>query len=356
MIDRNGHGTEMSKWIRFGALIACVASAALSMGASTITVTSPPKGSLAAPTPIKSTTSINFNIVAAIPGATQVKVSYKLYRMDTVPPTLVREDAKAAEVTPNTDGKISGSFSLSFTKGQDPEVTYRLDVRAREDGRPGEVYNTDQDLFLRPDLTAPKLLQFNPLSGAFVKGIVRISAKIEETNLKDWRVQVDGADLPGGTGTTVDAEGRFFVDWNTTGIQFDGGKTINIRVRDVADNEVTQNINVTIDRVRPVITIQAPLNNSNYAPGTTLAVTVDVRDVGIAVTGVDVVLRTTGGAFIIRVARQGFTSIGNNTFRWTGRVRWRSGLLPSKFKVNASAIDRAGNAATPQSVTVNVGG
>lgn len=346
----------MSKWIRFGALIACVAGAALSMAASTITVTSPAKGTLAAPTPIKGTTSINFNIVAALgnPGPTQVTVSYKIFRTDTG--ALYRSKPDAAKVTPNTDGKVSGSFSISFSQGVDPELTYRVEVRAIEEGRPGEVYNTDQDLFLRPDLTAPKILQFNPLSGAFVKGVVRISAQIRETNLKDWRVQVDGADLPNGDGTTVDAEGRFSVEWDTSGVQFDGGKSITIRVRDTADNEVTQTINVTIDRVKPVITIRAPLNNASFPPNTTLIVTADVRDIGIAVTGVDVVLRTMGGAFITRVARQSFSSIGNNTFRWTGRVRWRSGLLPSEFKVHVTAIDRAGNAAVPQSVTVRVGG
>ena len=347
----------MSKWIRFGAMLAIVASAALALAASTITVTSPAKGSLAAPTPTKPSVNISFNIVASLgpPAPGEVTIDVKVFRLDTG--ALYRNLPAHHKVTPNTDGKVSGTLpAITFTKGIDPEVTYRFEVRAREVDRPAEVYNTDQNLFLRPDLTAPKILQFNPLNGSFVKGTVKISAQIEELNLKDWRVQVDGADLPNGTGTTVGAEGTFTVDWDTSGVILDGAKTISIRVRDTADNEVTQTINVTIDRVKPIITIQAPLNNSSYPPGTTLAVTVDVRDVGINVTGVDVVLRTTAGAFIIRVARQGFSSIGNNTFRWTGRVRWRQGLLPPTFKLHATAIDRAGNLATPQSVTVRVGG
>jgi hypothetical protein len=324
-------------------------TAALSV-AGNITVTSPAKGSLAAPTAIKGTTSVNFNITGAV---TEVSVGIKIFRVDT---GALYRTVPEQKFTPNTEGKATGSISISFTKGIDPEITYRLEVRAREISTPSNIYNADQDLFVKPDLTAPKILQFNPISGAFVKGVVKISVKISESNLKDWRVQIDGADLPNGSGETTDAQGQFSVDWDTSGLQFDGPKSISIRVRDDADNETNQSINVTVDRIKPVLTIQAPQNNSNFSPGTTLFVTVDVKDVGITVTGVDVVLRTTAGAFITRVARQSFNSIGNNTFRWSGRVRWRDGFLPAQFKVVASAIDRAGNAGTPQSVTVKIGG
>lgn len=340
---------------RFLSLWLALFVAVCAHAAGTITVTSPPKGTAVAPTAIKASTTVNFSIIAGTPQfATEVSIDVKIFRQDT---GALRYDFPAiTKVTPsNTDGKASGSFTINFTRGNDPEVVYRVEVRAREVGRPGEVYNSDQNMFLKPDLTAPKILAFNPLSGAFVKGIVHVTVQISEANLKDWRVQVGGADLPNGQGTTVDAEGRFSVDWDSSGELLDVQKTISIRVRDTADNEVTQNINVTIDRVKPLITIQSPVNNSQFAPGTTLTVTVDIKDAGMAVTGVDVVLRTTTGAFIMRVARQSFNSPSAGNFRWTGRVRWRDGLLPPQFKLQVTAVDRAGNVATPQSVTVKIG-
>ncbi len=337
------------KWllkVGVGALFGLVSALSL---AGNITVTSPAKGTAVLPTPIKGSTSINFNITG---GITEVTVEVKVFRIDT---GVLYRTLQPVKVTPSTDGKVTGSASLSFTKGIDPEVGYRVEVRAKEESTPTNTYNADQNLFVKPDLTAPKILQFSPLSGAAVKGVVRISVQISEINLKDWRVQVDGADLPNGEGTTVDAEGRFSVDWDTSGIQFDGNKSINVRVRDTADNESSQSINVTIDRVKPVVTFQSPQNNAQFAPGTTLNIVVDIKDPNITVTGVDIVLRKTNGAFIARVARQSFQSIGNNTFRWVGRVRWRDNFLPTVFKVHASAIDRAGNAAAPQSVSVTVG-
>lgn len=340
----------MRNWARIAAILATLATAALSV-AGNITVTSPAKGTASAPTAVKASTTINFNITG---GITEVSIDIKLFRLDTG--ALYRDTPAITKVTPNTDGKVTGSFTVSFSKGIDPEIAYRLEVRAREVSTPGNTYNADQNLFVKPDLTAPKILQFNPLNGAFVKGVVKISVKISESNLKDWRVQIDGADLPNGTGTSTDSLGQFSVDWDTSGLQFDGTKNITVRVRDDADNETNQTITVAVDRVKPALTIQAPQNNSTFSPGTTLFVTVDVKDVGINVNGLDVVLRTTGGAFLTRVARQTFSSIGNNTFRWSGRVRWRDNFLPTQFKVTASAIDRAGNVATPQSVTVTIGG
>lgn len=325
-----------------------VLSACFGFG-GTITVTSPAKGSATAPTPIKATTSVNFNITG---GITEVTVEAKVFRVDT---NALYRTLSPVKVTPNTDGKVSGSITLSFTKGIDPEIGYRVEIRAKEESTPTNTYNADQDLFVKPDLTAPKILQFSPLSGAAVKGSVVISVRISEDNLKDWRVQVDNADLPNGEGTTVDAEGRFSVTWDTSGIQFDGGKTISIRVRDTADNETTQNINVTIDRVKPVITVLSPLNNAVFAPGTTLSVIVDFRDANINATGTDVVLRKTDGTFIARIARSSFQSVGSNTFRWVGRVRWKANWLPTNFRIVASGIDRAGNAAATQTVNVKVG-
>ncbi len=321
-------------------------------GAGTITVTSPAKGSAVNPTPIKGTTSVNFNITG---GVTQVTVTVRIFRLDN---NTLYSALEPVKVTPNTDGKVSGSATLKFTKGIDPEIGYRVEIRASEESTPGNVYNADQDIFVKPDLTAPKIIRFTPVSGAFVKGVVTITVQIQEDNLKDWRVQVDNGDLPNGTGTTVNSQGRFTVQWDTSGVVLDGAKTITVRVKDTADNETTQNINVTIDRIKPVITIRTPQNNTAFTSGSIVNVAVDIRDASttsVPVTGVDVVVRTTTGTFVLRVPRISYTQVDGNTMRWTGRIRWVSGQLPRTFRIHVSAIDKAQNVANPQVVTVTIG-
>lgn len=321
--------------------------------AGTITVTSPAKGSAAAPTPIKGTTPINFNITG---GITQVTVTVRIFRIDNN--TLYSALAPVL-VTPNTDGKVSGSATLNFSKAVgDPEIGYRIEIRAFEKSTPTNTYNADQDIFVKPDLTAPKILRFTPVSGSSVKGIVSITVQIQEDNLKEWRVQVDNGDLPNGTGTTVNAQGRFTVQWDTSSIQLDGPKTITVRVKDTADNETTQNINVVIDRIKPTITVRSPQNNAKFSAGSTVNVVLDVRDASntsVPVTGVDVVVRTTTGTFVLRVPRISYTQVDGNTMRWTGRIRWVNGQLPKTFRIHVSAIDKANNVATPQVVTATIG-
>lgn len=337
------------KFLRLFATFLAVTAWGL-VSAGTITVTSPAKGSAANPTPVKGSTQINFNITG---GVTQVTVTVRIFRVDTN--TLYRT-LEPVRVTPDTQGRVSGSATMTFSKtNNDPEIPYRVEVRASEEAG---TYNTDQDLFVKPDLTAPKILQYNPLQNSFVKGVVTIRVRIAEENLKDWRVQVNNQDLVNGFGTTVDALGRFTVTWDTSGEQFDGPKTITVRVRDTADSEVTQNIPVTIDRVKPVISILTPQNNATFSAGSTITVVVDVRDFSsssVAATGVDVVVRNTAGAFVLRVARISFTAANSTTSRWTGRIRWVNGQLPSTFRIHVTAIDKAGNVATPQVVTATIG-
>lgn len=341
----------MMKLLRvFTILLASMAIGLVSAG--TITVTSPAQGSAANPTAVKASTQINFNITG---GITEVTVSVRIFRLDT---NALYRTLNPVKVTPNTEGRVSGSVNMAFSKGIDPEIAYRVEVRANEVSRPDNLYNADQNLFVKPDLTPPKILQFNPLPNSFVKGTVTITVQIQEDNLKDWRVQVDGADLPNGDGTTVDARGRFSVLWDTSGAQFDGQKNVTVRVRDEADNETTQTIPLTIDRIKPVIAIMSPQNNANFSAGSTVNVVVDIRDVSntsVPVTGVDVVVKTTAGAFRLRVARVSFTQVNATTMRWTGRIRWVKGQLPPTFRIHVTAIDKARNAATPQVVTCTIG-
>ncbi len=114
---------------------------------------------------------------------------------------------------------------------------------------------------------------------------------------------------------------------------------------------------MTLDRAAPVTTIAYPRSDTNVQRGTTVSVVVDVRDansVSVDQTGVDVIARKLDGTYICRVARVSVKSSGSDTIRWTGRIRYIAGQLPSQFKLEATSVDKAGNVATKQVVTVTV--
>jgi hypothetical protein len=321
--------------------------------AGTINVNSPARGTPTDPTLVGTSKSINFALTNMV---NEAKVSITVRRQSDN--SLFFESIDAVSVTPSTNNHDgSGTFNLTFAQGT-PEVVFRVEVRARDINNE-TTYNADQDLFVKPDVTKPKILSFNPITNSFVKGIVPIRVRIAETNLKEWRVQVNSQDIPNNAGSTVNALGEFTLNWDTTGIQLDGPQSISIRVRDLADNEETTTISLTLDRIAPTVTIRAPVNNTTYSAGTTITITVDIRDASNAAvnfSGVDVVARTTAGAFITRASRVSFQAVDGTTNRWVGRIRWVQGQLPATFKIHVTAVDKAGNVPpTPQTVTVKIG-
>lgn len=250
---------------------------------------------------------------------------------------------------PDADGKISGSIPINFSQSS-PEGAYTIDVSATENGSP----YTPVTLHVTVDVTKPKFYDFNPIANSFVKGpTVPIVVKVVEANLKVWRVQVNGQDIPNNTGTTLDSDNTFTVMWDVSGILQDGPQTINIDVKDQANNDSNQSFTVTIDRVPPTATIQYPRSDTKVRPHSTIAVTVDVRDTqgsnAIDVTGIDVVLKDMTDHQIMRVPRTSFQS-----GRWTGRIL-SSTRLPNKFKVVVSTVNKAGIAGVTQTTIVTVG-
>lgn len=250
---------------------------------------------------------------------------------------------------PDADGKFSGSLSLNFNQGV-PEGDYTIVVTATQNSVTYSTITINVTL----DVTKPKFLQFNPIGGAYVRsGVVPIRVKVLEPNFKDYRVQVDSQDIPNNTGTTL-VDGEFTVNWDTSGIQFDGTKTINVRLRDEADNEETTVFEVTLDRINPTVIIVQPRADIKLAPRAHVSVAIDVTDGSTNstdVTGVDVVARKLDGTFLGRVALRTFTAASGPTNRWTGRFRWRSGL-PKQFKLVVHVMDKAGNSAVTQEVIV----
>lgn len=250
--------------------------------------------------------------------------------------------------TPDGDGKINDQIAVNFSQSS-PEGAYTITVTATE---PGNTY-TPVVVNVNVDVTKPKFFDFNPVANSFVKGPnVPIVVKVVDANFKEYRVQVNSQDIPNNTGTTLDPQNSFLVNWNVNGILQDGEQSITITVKDQAGNEETKTLPVTIDRIAPTTTIQFPRADTKIRPRSTITVTIDVADPGsnsIAVTGVDVVLKDMNNNMIMRVPR---TSFQNG--RWMGRIQ-NNTPLPNKFKIVATTTDRAGNVGVPQVTNVKIG-
>jgi hypothetical protein len=224
---------------------------------------------------------------------------------------------------------------------------YTIELRAKE----GNVDYTPVTVLVKVDVKSPKLLSYRPGLNSFIRGNLVSQFKLAEDNLKDWRITVNNADVPnnsGSGGTTID----FLYD--TSGITNDGPINLNMNCSDFAGNTFGFQIPVTLDRKPPVTTIQFPQPTSPIRRKSDIRVLVDVADQfsnSVDLTGVDVVIQKTDGTFLGRVSRESFTEIGGNTWRWQGRLRYRAGL-PSVYNIVVSALDKAGNSAVRQQVTV----
>ncbi len=318
----------------FFALLAIFASA-LAGAVGTLTVTSPTENAF-----LGATNTLSFNITGA---SVEVEVTV------TVTGPGGTTTIGPQPFTPDSDGKITGTIPVNFSQSS-PEGAYTIVVSATEAGSP----YTPVTVHVTVDVTKPKFYDFNPIANSFVKGpIVPIVVKIIEANLKSWRVQINGQDIPNNTGTTLDSDNTFTVNWDVSGILQDGPQSVNIDVKDKANNDSTQTFTVTIDRVAPTITIQYPRSDTRVRPHSTVPVTVDVSDTqganAVDVTGMNIVIKDMSDHQIMRVPRTSFQS-----GRWTGRIL-SSVTLPSKFKVVANAVNKAGTAAITQTTIVTVG-
>ena len=250
--------------------------------------------------------------------------------------------------TPDGKGEVNDQLPLNFNENT-AEGDYTIKVEAIE---PNNTY-MPTTVNVKVDTVKPKFLSFVPSNNSYVKGLVKIRAKLKETNPKIWEVKVDSNPIPNNTGSDLDVT----TDWDPTTLIDDGKHTISIQAKDQADNTQNQSISVTLDRSAPVTTISYPRSDTNVQRGTTVSVVVDVRDASsgsVDQTGIDVIARKLDGTYICRVARVSVKAAGSDTIRWTGRIRYVSGQLPSKFKLEATAVDKAGNVATKQVVTVTI--
>lgn len=308
--------------------------------AGTLTVTSPTENAF-----LGTSNTLHFNVTDAF---LEVTVS-----VDVTGPGGTTHLEKRVQPDP-TNHNASDTIPINFSQSS-PEGAYTITVTATE---PGNTYNTVV-IHVTVDVTKPKFFDFNPTPNAFVKGpTVPIVVKVIDANFKEYRVQVDNQDIPNNTGTTLDANNNFTVTWTLpTNAGSEGAHNITVTVKDQAQNESTQTLTVTIDRIQPTSTIVFPRSDTNVRPHSTVSVVVDVRDQSgssVDVTGVDVVLRDINNNFLMRVPRTSFQAVSSNTVRWSGRIR-SDITLPHQFKVVATSVDKAGNVGVTQTTTVHVG-
>lgn len=327
----------MNMRVLFAFLALFIATVASAVG--TLTVTSPTEGAF-----LGANNTLRFNIVNA---SVEVQVKVEI----TGPGGLTTIGPQP--FTPDSLGHIEGTIPVNFSQSS-PEGAYTIVVSATEAGAP----YIPVTIHVTVDVTAPKFFDFNPIANSFVKGPnVPIIVKVIDANFKEYRVQVNSQDIPNNTGTTLDGDNTFTVPWNVSGILLDGAQSITITVKDLANNEKTQTLSVTIDRVAPTTTITYPRSDTRVRPRSTISIVVDIQDqssTSASASGVDVLIRDMNDNFILRVPRTSYQAVNGTTARWSGRIR-NNVTLPRRFKVVATTVDKAGNAGSPQTTVVTVG-
>jgi hypothetical protein len=262
-----------------------------------------------------------------------------------------------ARFTPDSDGKVTDSLDLNFGENT-PEGVYRLRVTPFEGSTAFAAVVVNN---LTIDVVEPKFKQINPLNGAFVRGLqsgpnkgkVPIRVDLDEPNVDNWKVQVNGANIPDNTGSTPLIQ----VFWDVSAVKNDGEQQIGINVEDKAKNKTSRNLTITLDRRRPSSNITSPNPNRPIEPGASIIVVVDVSDQfqgAVVSSGVIVTYHALNGSYLGTVARRG-TNPSGNTLQWTGRIR-STRTLPSQFLIRVEATDRAGNTAIRQEVRVRIAG
>lgn len=312
--------------------LVCVLGAMASAG--TITVTSPVSGDF-----LGRTNQLRFTITGS---RAQARVDVAVTSLSDPNFSINR----FRRFDPDVDGQIEGSIDLNFNDTT-PAGNYRIVVTVTE---PSNPYNSVTITPVTIDVRTPKFRDFSPANGAFVRNDVPIRVVFDEPNIEEWRVQVNGQDIPNNTGTTD----TLSVTWRTQDIINDGSQSISVNVEDRAGNTNNRTISVTLDRVAPSINILSPTNRT-YRPGSRIPVAIDFVDQfqnAVPVTNIDVFITDMSGNILSRIPRRS-SRFSGSTLQWTGRINNTRGL-PRDFKILARAVDRAGNPATSQEVIVRL--
>ncbi len=224
-----------------------------------------------------------------------------------------------------------------------PDGPHTIDVRAQD--KAGNVATLSRSVNV--DNTAPVIQNVKPLKDDFVSGTVSITGEVIESNLDNWKVQVDGGDLASNTGNTS----AISVDWDTTGYS-EGNHTITITATDKAGNIATQSVSVQIDRTAPTLTILYPFKSQKIPPFSNMLVIVDVKDLSdksLDPAKITAVIRDSHNNVVAKVDFLSSAALTNGTgIRWKGQVNVGKGPGKSNtaYTVEVTATDKAGNGPT----------
>ncbi len=318
------------KWVAFMALSALASFAS----AANITIAEPVAADFL---------GRNNNVSVNMTGV-NVKVEVVITATSVNDPTVFV--VRRQEFTPNVQNQASGTIPLNFPENQ-LNGPYTIKV---ETNSTGDTFNVVPDFPVTVDVTAPKFRNFNPIPGLFVRDIVSIVADFIEENIDEWKVTVNGSDIPSNSGSTTIAS----VTWDTDGITVDGPQSIAINIKDKAKNQANQNISVTLDRRQPTSQILSPVSSQTYRPDARVPVIVEITDQfanAVDAETIDVTIETTSGNFVARVAMISAANSGTKV-TWTGRIR-DARNVPTTFVIRVKARDKAGNVGNDQTVTVN---
>ena len=314
--------------------LTAILSAALGR-AGTLTVLSPRDGGF-----LGLTNTIRFNVAGAVQSVKVTAVATSPSGEKTTISTTLQPDA--------ANGTATGSLDLNFNTTT-TEGVYTIVVSADESSTNTYAPTTLTETL---DVTAPKFVSVSPVSGAFTRGQIRIRATLDEANLDTYTVKLGNEIVATGSETTISA------DYDSSKLTSDGPQTIAFTVVDKAGNTSTRSLSVTVDRQAPTVQIQYPSTNLRIGKGRDVAVIVDITDASsgsVDRTGIDVQAKKPDGSYIARVTLVSLRATSGATQRWTGRIRYKKRLLPSGFKISVNVIDRAGNPAPVQEVTVRYG-
>ena len=315
----------------FLALFALLAAA---LGrAGTLTVLTPLDGGF-----LGLTNTLRFNVSGAVQSVKVTAVATSPTGVETTYSTTVQPDA--------ANGTASGSLDLSFNTTA-TEGVYTIVVKAEES--PSNLY-APTTLTETLDVTAPEFVAISPANGAFTRGQIRIRATLNETNLDTYTVKVGNEVVATGSDLNVSK------DYDSS--KLTGSQTITIAATDKAGNSTTRTITLTVDQQAPTVEIKNPTTNLKIAKGRDVAVVVDITDASsssVDRTGIDVQAKRPDGSYIARVTLVSIRSTSGTTQRWSGIIRYKKGLLPSRFKISVNVIDKAGNSAPVQEVDVRYG-
>ena len=322
------------KGVVLGAAVLTLAVGAM---AGTLTVTAPTNGAF-----VGSSTNITFRIAGGV-----VEVTVRAVITSNVTGATTTLETR---VTPDENGNVP-SGSMTWAPSQSfPEGEYTIVVSATE---PGNTYQPTT-IIVTLDRLDPRLFEYSPINNSFINGPITVLATVDEPNIDVWRVTVNDADLPNNTGSTQ----KIGVLWDPSNIELDGEQTVKINVKDLARNELTQSITVTLDRAAPVVNVVYPRVNQALIPGSLVTVLILIQD--ISATSVDPIsvvaeIQKLDGTVIRRVSRLAYEEVNATTARWIGR--WKA-VTPggvNNFRLVVNVIDRAGNVAVTQIVPLTFG-